>query len=106
MSETESDAPIPDPLTFPDLALPADLKLTVVNERVVIREHPGVGWRVVLVSGVPFARFSSEDKVSQRFACATLRLLGLAGQEEISAAFGHGRASQARWEKLYREEGL
>jgi Transposase protein len=89
-----------------DLTPEPDLNLTVVNERVVIRDQAEIRWRMVLVSGVPLASYSWGDKVTQRLACASLRLLALATQEEVCAAFGHRRASQARWEKLYRERGL
>lgn len=92
--------------TNPDLLPTSDLKMTVVNERVFIHDDPVAKWRSVWVSGVPVASFSHGDRVSQRFACVLLHREGFASQAEITAAFGHGRASQARWEKQFRMGGL
>ncbi len=89
-----------------DLSLVSDLSLTVVNERVVIRDDPAAGWRVILVSGVVYGRYSRTDAVSERQVCVQLRLSGLASQAEVVAAFGHARSTQCRWERLYRQMGL
>jgi len=80
--------------------------MTVVNERVVIRDDAIAGWRVILVNGVVLVCYSLDDAVSERHACVQLRYSGLATQVELVNAFGHVRATQWRWEKLYREEGL
>lgn len=106
MLERDATPADPDQLTSPDLVPAGDLNTTVVNERVVIRDDPRVGWRVVTVSGVPLASYGLKDKVSQRHASVALHILGLAEQAAICAAFGHSRASQARWEMLYRQRGV
>lgn len=96
----------PTQTVAPDLTLDYDLKMKVVNERVLIRDDTIAGWRVVLVSGVVFARYSHDDAVSERHVCVQLRISGLATQQEIVNAFGHARATQCRWERQYRRQGL
>ena len=86
-------------MVAPDLAPAPDLSMTVVNERVVIRDDVAARWRVVLVSGVVYSRYNRDDAVSERHVCVQLRLSGLAAQVEIADAFGHVRATQCRWER-------
>jgi len=88
------------------LSSEADLNIVHLNERVTIRTDPGIGWRTVVVSGVVFFRFAITDKQSQRAVCVGLRLGGYATQSEISGAFGHARATQARWEVRYVQDGI
>jgi len=88
------------------LEIERDLNITVVNERVVLRDDRATRWRVVLVAGVVFMRFSLDDIVSTRMACVALRTSGLAFQEEVARAFGHSRATQCRWEEQYRDKGI
>ena len=106
MNQVESSSTAAAQVVASELVPDYDLKMTVVNERVVIRDDAIAGWRVVLVSGVVFACYSRDDAVSERHACVQLRLSGLATQEEIVGAFGHVRATQCRWERQYREKGL
>jgi len=106
MFQAEASSSTPAQIAVPDLTPDYDLKMTVVNERVVIRDDAVAAWRVVLVSGVVFARYSHDDAVSERYVCVQLRLSGLATQVEIVDAFGYVRATQCRWERLYRDEGL
>jgi hypothetical protein len=104
----EDNSPISNPAGSEpaDLSSVSDLSLTVVNERVVIRDDPTARWRVILVSGVVYGRYSRTDAVSERQVCVQLRLSGLASQAEVVAAFGHVRSTQCRWERLYRQMGL
>jgi len=104
----EGNSPISNPAGSEpaDLSSVSDLSLTVVNERVVIRDDPTARWRVILVSGVVYGRYSRTDAVSERQVCVQLRLSGLASQAEVVAAFGHVRSTQCRWERLYRQMGL
>jgi len=60
----------------------------------------------VFVGGVPFFLLQHGDEQSKRFMCVQLRLQGWAEQLELSAAFGHDRVTQYRWEKKYADEGL
>jgi hypothetical protein len=96
----------PTQILAPDLTPDYDLRMTVVNERVIIRDDPVANWRVVLVHGVVFGCYSRGDAASERHVCVRLRLSGLAMQAEIAEAFGHVRATQCRWEKAFRDEGL
>ncbi len=93
----------PEPLR---LFVEPDLNTVHLNERVVVRTDPELGWRTVSVSGVVVARYALTDKQSHRIACVTLRLGGYATQLEICRVFGHGRATQARWEVRYVQEGV
>lgn len=106
MFQAKASSSTPAQVVAPDLTPDYDLKMTVVNERVVIRDDAVAAWRVVLVSGVVLARYSHDDAVSERYVCVQLRLSGLATQVEIVDAFGYVRATQCRWERLYRDEGL
>ncbi len=106
MIEQDAAVQIPAQTVAPELVPDRDLSFTVVNERVVIRDDLTARWRVVLVSGVVYSRYPHEDAVSERQVCVQLRFAGLAKQEEIVAGFGHVRATQCRWERQYREEGL
>lgn len=80
--------------------------MTVVNERVLIRDDAIADWRVVLVTGVVFGSYSHDDAVAERFTCVQLRMSELASEQEIVDAFGHVGATQRRWEQQYRDQGL
>ena len=99
-------SPSPSQTVAPELKADYDLRMTVVNERVIVRDDPAARWRVVLVNGVVFAHYSCDDAASERHVCVRLRLSGLATQVEIADAFGHVRATQCRWERAFRDEGL
>ncbi len=88
------------------LSVERDLNTTHLNERVTIRTDPELGWRTVSVSGVVLARYALTDKQSHRAACVALRFGAYATQLEICRGFGHGRATQARWEARYLQEGI
>lgn len=77
---------------------------TVVNEHVWFVDYDG--WCIVFLRGIVLYRFLWDDVVTRRFVAVALRLDKHATQRELSAAFGHSLRSQARWEQLYREEGL
>ena len=83
-----------------------DLNSTWVNASVVIRDEPATEWRTVIVSGVVIASYPRGDKHTEKLACVTLSLKGHAQQQEVVGAFGHGRASQHRWEQAYLTKGL
>jgi hypothetical protein len=106
MSETLSSPPEAAPATAPELKPGPILNYTQVNDRVVVRDDPAFGWRVVLVSGIVFASYHVGDKHSERLACVRLRLDGFAQQLEIAAVFGYCRTTLHRWERSYLKEGL
>jgi len=82
------------------------LNFIQLNDRVVVRDDPELGWRVILISGVVFASYQKSDRYSERHACVRLRVDGFAQQSEICGVFGHNRATQYRWEKRYLQDGL
>lgn len=84
----------------------ARLNTMHINPRVEMRADVETGLRSVFVGGVPFFVLRQGDEQSLRFVCVQLRLQGLAEQLELSAAFGHDRVTQYRWERKYEEEGL
>jgi hypothetical protein len=101
--------PVPDQATqtsAPELKPEAILNFTQVNESVAVRDDPELGWRVVLVRGIPYASYRTDDAHSERFACVRLRLDGFAEQLEIVRVFGHSRMTQHRWERKYLQGGL
>jgi hypothetical protein len=102
MNQEVAAASAPTQVLAPDLTPDYDLRMTVVNERVIIRDDPVADWRVVFVNGVVFACYRRGDAASERHACVRLRLSGLAMQVEIADAFGHVRATQCRWERAFR----
>lgn len=106
MFQEVAAASAPSQILAPELAPDYDLRMTVVNERVIIRDDLVAHWRVILVNGVVFACYSRGDAASERHVCVRLRLSGLAMQAEIAEAFGHVRATQCRWERAFRDEGL
>ncbi|MBD3162575.1 MAG: helix-turn-helix domain-containing protein, partial [Candidatus Latescibacteria bacterium] len=75
-----------------------------VNDRLWFVDHDG--WRIVYLCGIVLYRFMVDDLVMLRFVAVSLRLDGHANQPEIAAAFGHSVRTQARWERIYREEGI
>lgn len=83
----------------------SDLNEIDVNERVMVRDDPGLKWRVIVVSGRPFVAYPLGDEHSEPLACVALHSSGLALQAELVAAFGHSRSSQIRWEKKYVRYG-
>jgi len=64
------------------------------------------GYRVVFRWHEPIYRVALSDKVHLRQVAVALRQSGLVTQREITRAFGHSAATQARWERRYREFGL
>ncbi len=64
------------------------------------------GYRVVFCRHEPLYRLALADGVHLRQVAVSLRQSQLATQEEIAQAFGHGVATQQRWESAYRRHGL
>lgn len=106
MIQTEIALSTPTQVVGTGLTSDYDLRMKPVNERVLIRDDEIARWRVVSVSGVVLACYRHDDAVSERHVCVQLRVSGLATQKEIVEAFGHVRATQCRWERLYRGRGL
>lgn len=106
MNEHKKPSPQAPQASAPELLSSAVLNFAQVNDSVVVRDDPALGWRVVFVGGIPFASYHRGDKHSERLACVRLRLDGFAQQLEIAAVFPHGRAAQRRWEQSYLSDGL
>jgi transposase len=100
------EASAPQRATHDDLQLRPPLNTIVINERVTVHEEPGTGWYRVLLSGLPLLQYHRDDKQTFRLVCVQLRLVGLVQQLELSAAFGHDRITQYRWERRFEKEGL
>jgi transposase len=77
---------------------------TGINRVLSFEDRAGV--RVVFYWHEPIFRFPLSDTLSLRHTAVSLRLSGLATQEEVSQAFQHSVATQRRWENQYQANGL
>jgi hypothetical protein len=77
---------------------------TGINQVLSFEDRAGV--RVVFYWHEPIFRFPLSDRLSLRHTAVSLRLGGLATQEELSQAFQHSVATQRRWENQYQANGL
>lgn len=77
---------------------------TGINHVLSFEDRAGV--RVVFYWHEPIFRFCLSDTLSLRHTAVSLRLSGLATQEELSQAFQHSVATQRRWENQYQANGL
>ncbi len=64
------------------------------------------GSRVIFCRHEPIFQFALDDQLTLRYVAVQLRVMGLAEQQEIAAAFGHSVRSQREWEALYQQAGL
>ncbi len=64
------------------------------------------GYRVVFRWHEPIYRVALDDEVHLRMVAVALRQSELATCEEICRAFGHSPATQGRWERQYRRQGI
>lgn len=77
---------------------------TGINHVLSFEDRAGV--RVVFYWHEAIFRFCLSDTLSLRHTAVSLRLSGLATQEELSQAFQHSVATQRRWENQYQANGL
>ena len=77
---------------------------TYVNKSVWFVDHDG--HRVVFRWHEPLYRVALDDTVHLRLVAVNLRLSGVATQAEIARAFGHGVATQRRWELRHQQQGI
>lgn len=106
MNVTQLPADEPTQVSSPLLRPDPILNFTPINDSVAVRDDAELGWRVVLVHGIPLVSYHVTDKHSERFACVRLRLDDFAEQLEIVRVFGHTRMTQHRWEQRYLKGGL
>jgi transposase len=62
--------------------------------------------RVVFFRHEAIYQAGQDDRVHLRFIAVSLRLNGLATQQEIAEAFGHSVRTQRDWETQFQKEGL
>ena len=82
----------------------ADGSIVWINPTVHFVDHDG--YRVVFCRHEPIYRIALTDKQHLRLVAVSLRHSGLVTQMEIAGAFGHGVATQRRWEERYQAEAL
>lgn len=82
---------------FPDVQNPASLQL--INDRCQLRTQDG--YRVVLVSGMPWAHYAVGDRMSEAHAMVSLIDQGWADQNDVARAFDYSVRTTRRYQRRF-----